>query len=543
MSSNSGRINKKDNGKRKSNQKIVYRGGDAETNKSFIDKLRLEVDKYRISVKKSLGNGADVELVGRGNCNYDLIFTAGLIPIAKNTYDVYLTQFMGRTSDVRKKLLTDNPFNNLIANGGANMSTDSAIFNLVYKLNYLYIFYLCIYRNNGEEFLTTFLNSDNWTTKPVNTDKLIDTIKSYDSNINQLKQLGIIEEMPDDEQDAFKIVMVVYQIFSQTMRELGNISVRVNGTDDLDRTTRGKHALYSQEDYISFGNCIINILTIFSESLYKNSTIALFVLFSSLPTSGDLIGNILIAALPFSDVYLNDASQQNDQPGMFQVLNNFPAGLTKDEDKNFINELLVPQNSDSLLTQQINSLFAPLSGQAASQQDFTLTEYMKKGNYIDIVITNADFYAKTTDVWLLIYSSTVTAEQLICGFVLVTMIYDFKNNTYTNENQIRWYIDERDNERLSKFPSEYYSIPACINPAATQRDQGEPNIGIALGNKMPYILGALGTAGAVAVGLYFGKVFGGKTRKKSRKPRRTRGRNATTRRKRRTSLRRVKNKR
>jgi hypothetical protein len=537
MSSNSGRINKKYNGKRKSNKKIVYRGGDAETNKSFINKLRLEVDKYRISVKKSLGNGADVELVGRGNCNYDLIFTAGLIPIAKNTYNVYLTQFMGTTSDVRKKLLNDNPFNKLIANGGANMSTDSAIFNLVYKLNYLYIFYLCIYRNNGEEFLIAFLNSDSWTTKPINMDKLIDTIKSYDSNINDLKEMGAIEGMSDNEQDAFKIVMVVYQIFSQTMRELGNISVRANGEDIIDLVTRGEHALYSQHDYISFGNCIINILTKFSESIYKNSTIALFVLFSSLPSSADLIGNILIAALPFSDVYLNDASQQNDQPGMFQVLNNFPAGLNKDEDKDFINELRDPQNAGSLLTRQINNLFAPLSDQAVSQQDFTLTEYMKKGNYIDIVITNTKFYAKTTDVWLLIYSSMVTAEQLICGFVMVTMVYDFKNNTYTNENQIRWYIDERDKERLSKFPSGYYSIPACINPATIQAEVGTPNIGTGVGNKMPYILGALGTVGAVAAGLYFGKVFGGKTR---RKPRKTKGRNATTTRKRRTGIRRVK---
>ena len=540
MSSNSGRINKKYKGKHNCKKEIIYRGGDAETNKSFINKLQLEVDKYRVSVKKSLGNGADVELVGRGNCNYDLIFTAGLIPIAKNTYNVYLTQFMGTTSDVRKKLLNDNPFNKLIANGGANMSTDSAIFNLVYKLNYLYIFYLCIYRNNGEEFLIDFLNSDNWSTKPVNMDKLLDTIKSYDSNINQLKQMGTIEGMPNDEQDAFKIMMVVYQIFSQTMRELGNISVRVNETDNLDLVTRGEYALYSQFDYISFGNCIINILTIFSESIYKNSTIALFVLFASLPSSADLIGNILIAALPFSDVYLNDASQQNDQPGMFQVLNNFPAGLNKDEDKNFINELRDPQNAGSLLTRQINNLFAPISGQAVSQQDFTLTEYMKKGNYIDIVITNTEFYAKTTDVWLLIYSSMVTAEQLICGFVMVTMVYDFKNNTYTNKNQIRWYIDERDKERLSKFPSGYYSIPACINPSATtQRDQEAPNIGTGIGNKMPYILGALGAAGAVAVGLYFGKVFGGKTRRKSRKPRKIRGRNAMTRRKRKTSSRRV----
>ena len=543
MSSNSGRINKKDNGKRKSNQKIVYRGGDAETNKGFINKLQAEVDKYSVSVKKSLGNGADVELVERGNCNYDLIFTATLIPIAKNTYDVYLTQFMGRTSDVRKKLLNDNPFNKLIANGGANMSTDSAIFNIVYKLNYLYIFYLCIYRDKGEEFLTAFLNSDNWSTKPVNMDKLIDTVKNYDSNINQLKQMGTIEGMPEDEQDAFKIMMVVYQIFSQTMRELGNISVRVNGKDDLDRTTRGKHEIYAEADYISFGNCIINILTIFSESIYKNSTIAPFVLFSSLPSSADLIGNVLIAELPVSDVYLNDASQQSDQPGMILALNNFPGGLTNSKDVAFINELLVPQNATAPITQRINKLFAPLSGQAASQQDFNLVEYMKKGNYIDIVITDTEFYSKTTDVWLLIYASVETGEQIICGFVMITMIYNFKNNTYKNENQIRWYIDENDKARLSKFPSGYYSIPACVNPSATtQRDQEAPNVGTGIGNKMPYILGALGAAGAVAVGLYFGKVFGGKTRRKSRKPRKIKGRNAMTRRKRKTSLRRVKNK-
>jgi len=542
MSSNSGRINKKYKGKRKCNQKIVYRGGDAKTNKSFIDKLQLVVDEYLISVKNSLGNGATAVLRQRGNCNYDLIFTAGLIPIAKNTYDVYLTQFVGRT-EVCKKLLADNPFIKLIADGGANVSTDSVIFNLVYKLNYLYIFYLCIYRDKGEAFLTAFLNSDNWTTKPVNMGTLIDTIKSYNSKINVLKEKGMIEGMQYEEQDAFKIIMVVYQIFSQTMRELGNISVRVNKTDDIDLTTRGNHAIYSQADYISFGNCIINILTIFSESIYKNSTIALFVLFSSLPSSADLIGHVLVAELPSSDVYLNDASQQNDQPGMFQALNNFPAGLTKDEDKNFINELRDSKNAGSPLTRQINNLFAPLSGQGASQQDFTLAEYMKKGNYIDIVITDTEFYAKTTDVWLLIYSSKDTAEQLICGFVLVTMIYDFKNNTYTNENQIRWYIDERDKERLSQFPSGYYSIPACINPAATQADSALlPNIGTGIGNKMPYILGALGTAGAVAAGLYFGHVFGGKTRRKSRNPQRMRGRNATTRRKRRTSLRRVKNK-
>ena len=128
MLSNSGRINKKYKGKRKCNQKIVYRGGDAETNKSFIDKLQLVVNEYLISVKKSLGNGATAVLRERGNCNYDLIFTAGLIPIAKNTYDVYLTQFVGRTV-VCKKLLADNPFIKLIADGGANMSTDSAIFN------------------------------------------------------------------------------------------------------------------------------------------------------------------------------------------------------------------------------------------------------------------------------------------------------------------------------------------------------------------------------------------------------------------------------
>ena len=539
MSSNSWRINKKCKGKRKCNKKIVYRGGDAETNKSFIDKLQLVVNEYLISVKKSLGNGATAVLRERGNCNYDLIFTAGLIPIAKNTYDVYLTQFVGRTV-VCKKLLADNPFIKLIADGGANMSTDSAIFNSVYKLNYLYIFYLCIYRDKGEEFLTEFLNSDSWSTKPVNMGKLIDTIKSYDSKINVLKEKGVIEGMQDEEQDAFKIIMVVYQIFSQTMRELGNISVRVNKTDNIDLTTRGNHAIYSQVDYISFGNCIINILTIFSESVYKNYTIALFVLFSSLPSSSDLIGHVLVAELPSSDVYLNDASQRNDQPGMFQALNNFPAGLTKDEDKNFINELRDPKNAGSSLTRQINNLFAPLSGQAVSQQDFTLAEYMKKGNYIDIVITDTEFYAKTTDVWLLIYSSIETAEQLICGFVLVTMIYDFKNNTYTNENQIRWYIDERDKERLSQFPSGYYSIPACIKP--TQDSALLPNIGTGIGNKMPYILGALGTAGAVAAGLYFGHVFGGKTRRKSKNPRRKRGRNATTRRKRRTSLRRVKNK-
>lgn len=143
-----------------------------------------------------------------------------------------------------------------------------------------------------------------------------------------------------------------------------------------------------------------------------------------------------------------------------------------------------------------------------SQQDFTLAEYMKKGNYIDIVITDTEFYAKTADVWLLIYSSKDTAEQLICGFVLVTMIYDFKNNTYTNENQIRWYIDERDKERLSQFPSGYYSIPACINPA--QDSALLPNIGTGIGNKMPYILGALGTAGAVAAGLYLGTFLAGK---------------------------------
>jgi hypothetical protein len=233
---------------------------------------------------------------------------------------------------------------------------------------------------------------------------------------------------------------------------------------------------------------------------------------------------------------VNDASQQNDQPGMIMPLNNFPGSLTNSEDIVFINELRDPKNANSPLTQKINNLFAPLPGQAVPQQDFTLVEYIKKGNYIDIVITNAEFYVKTTDVWLLLYVSKDDAKQTICGFVLITMIYDFIKKTYENENQIRWYTGENDSGTI---PPGYYNVPTCIRPLAAANAQAAPGTGF--GNKMPYILGALGTAGAVAAGLYFGKVFGGKTRRKSRKPTRAiRGRNAVTMRKRKTGLRRVK---
>jgi hypothetical protein len=539
MSSNSGRINKKSKGKRKCNQKIVYRGGDAETNQSFIDKLQLEVDEYRRTGINGQGVTSAV-LRERNGCNYDIIFSADLYQTSKNTYDVYLTQSMGdKKSPILKKLLAANPFIKLIAGGDENVSQISNIFKLVYDLKYLYLFYLCIYRDSGEEFLKTFLeDNDSWPIKPVNnnSDAIIKTIKEYNSNINQIKETGTIEGMSDDEQVAFTIVMVVVTIFFQTMREMGNISVRINKNDDIDVLERPSGLkLYSAEDYVSFGKCVVNITTAFSTSEYMGSTVDLFILFSCIPVSSILISKFLFV-LANTNVYVNDASQQNDQPGMILPLNNFPGSLTNSEDIVFINELRDPKNANSPLTQKINNLFAPLPGQTVPQQDFTLVEYIKKGNYIDIVITNAEFYVKTTDVWLLLYVSKDDAKQTICGFVLITMIYDFIKKTYENENQIRWYTGENDSGTI---PPGYYNVPTCIRPLAAANAQAAPGTGF--GNKMPYILGALGTAGAVAAGLYFGKVFGGKTRRKSRKPRRAiRSRNALTMRKRKTGLRQVK---
>ena len=544
MSSNSGRINKKSKGKRKCNQKIVYRGGDAETNQSFIDKLQLEVDEYRRTGINGQGVTSAV-LREREGCNYDIIFSADLYPTCKSTYDVYLTQSMGdKKSPILQKLFAANQFIKLITGGDENISHVSSIFKLVYDLKYLYFFYLCIYRDRGEEFLRSFLeDNDSWPIKPVNnnSDAIIKTIKEYDSNITQIKERGMIEGMSDDEQAAFTVILVVVTIFFQTMREMGNISVRINKNDDinvLDRPSGLK--LYSSEDYVSFGKCVVNITTVFSTSEYMGSAVDLFILFSCVPVSSILISQFLFV-LTNSNVYVNDASQQNDQPGMILPLNNFPGSLTNNKDIDFINKLRDPKNATSPLTRQINNLFTPLPGQAVSQEDYNLVEYIKKGNYIDIVITNTEFYVKTTDVWLLLYVSKEDAQQTICGFVLITMIYDFIKKTYENENQIRWYTGEND---AGSIPPGYYNVPTCIRPSAAATTQGAPNIGTSFGNKMPYILGALGTAGAVAAGLYFGKVFGGKTRRKIRKPMRAiRGRNALTRRKRRTNLHRVKNKR
>lgn len=535
MSSNSGRINKKYKGKRKCNQKIIHRGGDAETNQSFINKLQLEFDEYRRTEINGQGVASAV-LRERDGCNYDIVFSGDLYQTSKNTYDVYLTQSMGdKKSPILKKLLAANPFIKLITGGDKNVSQISNIFKLVYDLKYLYCFYLCIYRDRGENFLRSFLeDNDSWPIKPVNnnSDAIITTIKAYNSNITKIKETGTIEGMSDDEQAAFTVIMVIVTIFFQTMREMGNISVRINKNDDINLLDRPSGlTLYSAEDYVSFGKCVVNITTIFSTSEYMGSTVDLFILFSCIPVSSILISQFLFV-LANTNVYVNDASQQNDQPGMIIPLNNFPGGLTNEKDVDFINKLRDPKNAASPLTQQINNLFAPLPGRAVSQQDYNLVEYIKKGNYIDIVITNTEFYVKTTDVWLLLYVSKDDAKQTICGFVLITMIYDFIKKTYENENQIRWYTGE--NEKGAIPPG--YNVPTCMRPV-TEAPQGTVT-----GNNVPYILGALGTVGAVAAGLYFGRVFGGKTIKKSRKPRRARGRDATTRRKRKTSLRRIKNK-
>jgi hypothetical protein len=533
MSSNSGRLNKKCKGKRKCNQKIVYRGGDVETNQSFINKLQLEFDKYRRTEINRQGVSSAV-LREREGCNYDVVFSGGLYNTSKNTYDVYLTQSIGdKNSPILKKLLAANPFIKLIAGGDENVSQVSNIFKLVYDLKYLYCFYLCIYRDRGENFLRSFLEeNENWPIKPVNnnSDAIITTIKEYNSNITKLKETGTIDGMSDDEQVAFTIIMVVITIFFQTMREMGNISVRINKNDDINLLDRPSGlTLYSAEDYVSFGKCVVNITTAFSTSEYMESTVDLFILFSCIPVSSILISQFLFV-LANTNVYVNDASQQNDQPGMIMPLNNFPGGLTNEKDIDFINKLRDPKNATAPLTQQINNLFAPATGEDISQQDYNLIEYIKKGNYIDIVITNTEFYAKTTDVWLLLYVSKDDANQTICGFVLITMIYDFIKKTYENENQIRWYTGENDKGAIPQG----YSVPNCMRPI-TQADPGTVT-----GNNMPYILGTLGAVGAVAAGLYFGHVLGGKTRRKSRKPRRMRGKNAATRRKRKTILRRVK---
>lgn len=548
--------------------KGVYHGGDQATNNVFISKLQQalqsqikkqdeEKEKAHnkiMDIKTNLINGNTVsvndkreiyranevlnntftsQINGHDNCNYDIVFKAPIYNVAKGAYDSFMTAACASInySDAHMSLIDNNPFIKLVDGGDINIKRVTGIFDFVYERNYMYIFYLFIFinegtkGNKGENTLRKILNSKEWPIKPVNEEKLIDEIKSYNRNIELLKKYGIRDPHTKGvptyrEQVGFAVIMVMSAIFFDIMRELANLTVSLNFKDIMPKPDT-PNISFSDKDYILLGKCVVNILEQFKtvnpdikKETSFGSTINLYILFSSFPVSSESMFKFLLN-LTNTNVYINDGLElqsEIENPVMIMPTNNIPATLS-DTDKILIEEITTPKNKDNAVTIKINNMFDPLLG----QKQYTFTDYLNNPNWSNIVMTSTDFYVKYTSAWAIQYES-----NFICGLMLVEIVYDFYRQTYTNTNQIRWYLNEKTENIPIELTDGTFLVPTCAIPqtvAPTNTGQGtsqgtSQGTGTSMSTVLPYAVG-LGVLGAVGTGLYF--ILGGKTRKQRKK--------------------------
>jgi len=539
----------------------MYRGGvrsllDSRVSNNFHSKLKTLVDEYGESLKN---DGIVTKLVSQYNCNFDINFSSSLYHIAKNAYTIFMKQFMGENTPIRAEILKFNPFDELLTGEQEKIDYISRIFDSVAEKNYIYILYLLLYRHSkelfknkdeekqeetGENFdLKNYLERNHFkqlvpNEKQAKIDSIIQTIEKYDENVSELKKTGKIDKASPEDIDTFKIILVVLQSFNQTLREFGNISISINGEDEIDKNTSEIGVLYQEKSFLLFEEIIANILKLLTQNL--NSSVCTFILFLFFPSSTDIIGKFLVVSLPTSIVIVKNNNDPFDQPGAIGVINNYPLDFEV-ENKNFVQGLL--DNPTSSQSSYINSLFSRVS----TISNKTILEYIKKGFYINIIINARNFYMETTDVWILKYKDLINNKQIILGFVIITSIYDFKKLTYKNINQIRWYINQNvlTKEMLNELTNDYYDLPDCIkydtstpvNIVAQDQQETEVQPGEepqqARTSIKKIILGSAAAAsaltGAILLTLHYGVgILGGKSKKK-RKTRKSRRKNKKTR--------------
>jgi len=553
----------------------IYRGGvrsllDSRVSNNFHSKLKTVVDEYGALLKN---NGIVTKLVPQYNCNFDIEFSSQLYNIAKIAYTKFMRAFMNGDGPILTEILKFQPFDELLTGEQEKIAYISRIFDLVAEKNYIYILYLLVYKK-GEKFnedveaqemrksnyLKSYLETNHFEDlsqdeKAEKIDSIVQTIKEYDNKVTELKKTGTIVTASSEEIDVFKIIMVVLQTFNQTMREFRNISISINGEDNLTRIGPSNEKNF----FLLFEEIISNILHLLSEN--QNSSVNTFILFLFFPSETDIIGKFLIQTIPYSNVLVKNDNNPDDQPGVFGVINNFPLDFHK-ENKNFVQGLL--DNPTSSQSRYVNNMFSKVS--AISNK--TLLECIKKGFYINIIINAGQFYMEITDVWVLKYTSFVNDKQLIIGFVIITTCYDFKSLTYKNINQVRWYINKNvlTKEALNELTGNYYDLPDCIKYDTSspvnliaqeqqgEREEEEEGEGQGEGEREEdpqqartsinnIVLGSIGAA-VVATGAVVGTLFGvGVLGGKSKKKRKTRNRTTIERRKKRKTRRKQEQKR
>jgi hypothetical protein len=496
---------------------------------NFYSKLKTVVSEYSKLLKD---DGIVTKLVPQYNCNFDLEFSCQLYNTAKIAYTVFMKQFMGNPDDIRTEILKFNPFDELLTGEQEKIDYISRIFDIFSNKNYIYILYLLLYRDRKEKkdnsvtiTLKSYLERNHF--KDLSSDdkerqinSIIQTIEEYDNKVSTLKVTGTIEGSSLEEINVFKIIMVTLQVFHQTLREFGNISISINNEDKIDKNTSKIGELYNEKSYLLFEEIITNILQVLTEN--PNSSICTFILFLFFPVSTDMIGHFLYVFLPRSNTLLKDGSNNEDPPGFFSPKNNLETGTLSQENRVFFNNLI--NKPTSLQSRYVNKLFPNMS----NIKNTSIIEFLKKGNYINIIINAINFYMETTDVWGLFFTNATTNKEIILGFVVITSIYDFKKLTYKNINQIRWYTNIT-KEKFNEVTQNYYELSDCIKYDTSasinliaeeqqeeeEEEEEEEDDGQPRSRLFPAIaIGSLVTTGAVLGTLFGLGIIGGKTKKK-----------------------------
>jgi len=420
------------------------------TSKKFYDKINAKIQEMsQIEDFEDF----DINLIKKGNCNFDIETNANLYKVLKRSYNLFMSQFSGQSNNHENNIFDDSSISNELFNF------------LSVKITYLKILYLTIYYNTNdqsqtegidpEKFLKDYLMNNTFKDmeeeeRKIKVNEIIIEIQELYKNIIEFKTTQTIVDKSPDEIIEFKLLCVITEIFSQTMRELGNISVTINKDEIYDNKKNTITNLYSQESYLYLEKIITNIIKLPISSIFQ------FAIFSIIPASTDLIAFFTDQTFNIFDHSLSDEEMVDLGIGLINYSNDPETnikGKSKVELQKLINE---PTSYES---QKINEIF---DNNSVIDKTPKLFDYFNKGNYINIHIDDSVFIAETTDAWVLKFNNGET--DYILGYILLLTTYDFNKLTVTSNYQFRWYIPNNEiNTKMMKSINKEYFLPECIN--------------------------------------------------------------------------------